>query len=439
MARGRRTVDATALARDYELGDWVEAVSPEYDRPAHLGRMVEVMAAAPHGGMRVVVAAPVQHGKTTVCTHGIAWMVARESSLRCVYASNAYAFAARQSRVMRVLAARGGAVVGEQDTIAEWVLDGGGGLLATGVGGQLTGHAGDVVVVDDPYKNMEQAESADYRDMVSQWRKSVVMTRLHPGSSVIWVASRWHDDDESGRLLREGWDDVCLPAIGDEGAALWPEERPLEFLEQQRAALGEYLFWALYMGKPRPRVGAVFGPARMGAVEGFDRVAIGVDLAYSHGACSDYVAAVVLGEKSGQYHVIDCYRAQTGITEAESALRFFVGAYPGAEIVSYVAAAERGAIDLLNERGLVIYPMPARYNKFVRAQRCAAKWNAGGITVATRGTWLDAFVREVTNFTGGPGDTHDDQVDALVSAYDWMEGGKVELPGGSFTAGMRVM
>ena len=59
----------------------------------------------------------------------------------------------------------------------------------------------------------------------------------------------------------------------------------------------------------------------------------------------------------------------------------------------------------------------AKGDKFVRAQPVAAAWNAGKVLVPRNAPWVDAFLSELASFTG-LGDAHDDQVDALASAYD---------------------
>jgi len=75
-------------------------------------------------------------------------------------------------------------------------------------------------------------------------------------------------------------------------------------------------------------------------------------------------------------------------------------------------------------------------DKFIRAQATSAAWKRGEIMLpgedveATDPEWLDDFVGEVTDFSG-KGDRHDDQVDALVAAYDMLSagtGGPIYVP-----------
>ena len=99
-----------------------------------------------------------------------------------------------KSRVARRYAIEDGVTLDQSSqSVKEWRTTGGGGLLATGAGGPLTGQGiTGVGVVDDPYKNRQDAESALMRDRIDDWFRSVFYTRLEPGSSAIVIHTRWH-------------------------------------------------------------------------------------------------------------------------------------------------------------------------------------------------------------------------------------------------------
>ena len=104
-----------------------------------------------------------------------------------------------------------------------------GGLQAQGVGGPLTGKGGKMILVDDPVKNRQEADSATFRKRTWEWYTSTLRTRLEPGGRMILCMTRWHEDDLAGRLLRlaaedpkaDQWQVVSLPALardtGDTG------------------------------------------------------------------------------------------------------------------------------------------------------------------------------------------------------------------------------
>ncbi len=147
-------------------------------------------------------------------------------------------------------------------------------MVTAGVGGPLTGRGADILIIDDPVKNSEEANSDTYRERAWDWFRSVAMTRLEPNASVIIVATRWHEDDLIGRVTRvdpDGWRVVNLPAIAEEvdelgrqpGDALWSDRFPLQALGGDQ---GEHWFrcwWqAMYQCHPTPLSGDVF-PARV--------------------------------------------------------------------------------------------------------------------------------------------------------------------------------
>ncbi len=170
------------------------------------------------------------------------------------------------------------------------------------------------------------------------------------------------------------------------------------------------------------------------------RVAIGVDIAYSSGAGSDWTVLLLLGEDAiGRLFVIDVRRAQqpTPITEAQ--IRETRAEYPDARCGSYVSGPEVGVLDLMMEHGVEVERLPARWNKLVRAQKSSIAWNKAEIWVPEGAEWLDAFLHEIHYFTGTD-DATDDQVDALVSAYALIESGRpIEGFGGGFGFGTPCM
>jgi predicted phage terminase large subunit-like protein len=155
--------------------------------------------------------------------------------------------------------------------------------------------------------------------------------------------------------------------------------------------------------------------------DGARRVTIGTDLAYTTGAKSDWSAVVVLAEVEDIYYVLEVHRFRMAIEDLKMNLRSAIDAYPEGKAYAYTAGPERAVIHMLLEDGIQIFPLSARYNKLVRAQKCANAWNAGRVRVPLGERWAAAFVKEVTHFTGDE-KAHDDQVDAMVAAFDMLAG-----------------
>ncbi|MCI0411097.1 MAG: terminase family protein, partial [Acidobacteria bacterium] len=89
----------------------------------------------------------------------------------------------------------------EHQNVEGWTTTEGGGYRPAGVGGGITGKGADILLIDDPFKDSEEADSETVRRGVWNWWGSTAYTRLSPKSGVLIIQTRWHDDDLSGRLL----------------------------------------------------------------------------------------------------------------------------------------------------------------------------------------------------------------------------------------------
>ncbi len=394
-----------------------------YSSPRHLLPLTELLDLAEREPIQAVVHAPPRHAKTDTILAAIAKALKKNPRRTHAYATYEANLAKSKSRRVRDLAIMTGVQLRADATaLHEWRTREGGGLLATGVMGPLTGQGvSGLMVIDDPFKNRVEAESATRRRVVSEWFKDVAYTRREPGCSVIIVMTRWHPDDLAGEKIRDGWQFVRLPAISDEGRALWPERYPIGELEKIRATVGEFTFTSLYQGLPRSRGGAVFSDVYFfDAPPTNTKEAIGFDLAYSKRTSADYSVALLLAkDAAGLNYVMHVERHQLRAPDFRARVRPMVRAHPFAETRWYAAGPELGVADLFAEGDDPVYvgAQKAEGDKFTRAQPVAAAWNAGRVLVPREAPWLEPFVSEVCGFTGLD-DDHDDQVDALAAAYD---------------------
>ena len=84
-----------------------------------------------------------------------------------------------------------------------WNTTSGGGFTAAGVGGGITGKGAHILIIDDPIKNQEEADSINTRDGLWDWYWSTAYSRLAPGGGVLLIQTWWHDDDLAGRLQQK--------------------------------------------------------------------------------------------------------------------------------------------------------------------------------------------------------------------------------------------
>lgn len=151
----------------------------------------------------------------------------------------------------------------------KWITEAGGGYTAVGVGGALTGRGFKIGLIDDPFKNREEADSAVIRESRHKWYQSTFYTRQEGNSMIVFILTRWHEDDLAGRVLQEAidaekkgephdkWEIVEFKAIATEddehrleGEALWPAKFPIDKLLTTKTAMGSYEFSALYQQTP---------------------------------------------------------------------------------------------------------------------------------------------------------------------------------------------
>lgn len=150
----------------------------------------------------------------------------------------------------------------DEQARGRWRTKQGGSYVAVGVGGPITGRGADILLIDDPIKNREEADSEVYREKVWNWFTSTAFTRLHPRGVAIVILTRWHLDDLAGRIIANNFlknrtKIITLPAIATErevnrevGQALWPGRYDLKALEEIKGTIGPYDWQSLYQCTP---------------------------------------------------------------------------------------------------------------------------------------------------------------------------------------------
>lgn len=143
-------------------------------------------------------------------------------------------------------------------------------VKTVGVGGSLTGTPVDIGIIDDPFKDREEAMSVRIRDKVYSWYTDVFKTRLHNDSQQLLVMTRWDADDLAGRILQteRDWEVITYQAIKeretpgdprDIGQPLWPERHSLERILAIKET-SPFTFSSLYQQEPKPSAEALVFP-----------------------------------------------------------------------------------------------------------------------------------------------------------------------------------
>jgi len=308
---------------------FAEYTNPAYIPAPHHALIAAKLEAVERGEIkRLMITMPPRHGKSELASRRFpAWYIGRNPGKQIIAASYNSDLASDFGREVRNIVSSpeysklfGTALAADSQAANRWHTDAGGMYVAAGVGTAITGRGADILLIDDPFKDREEADSEIRRGRVWDWYTSTAYTRLMPGGAVVIINTRWHDDDLSGRLLADmqgggdQWDVLSLPAIRPDGSALWPEWYPLERLEQIRSVLPARDWNSLYQQNPIPDDGDYF---KSDWLNDYDQLPDGLsvygasDYAVTDGG-GDYTEHGVFGiDTAGNVYVLDWWRGQT--------------------------------------------------------------------------------------------------------------------------------
>lgn len=472
-------------------------------RPArHLVKLAELQADLTRhvrerrpGVRHVMVNMPPQHGKTRIGSR--TWPVFHlgqnpDHHFTCI--SYEAKFAESHGRAARyMMEAHGPELYGvevdpQRSAARDWGLIGHeGGMRSVGIGGAVTGNPSTILNVDDPVKSHIEANSKGIRDSLFDWYRSSAYTRLAPSAAVLVVMTRWHEDDLCGRLLaREGnileggkWEVMRFPAIADHdpskgevdalgrkpGEALWPEVRPLSFLESARESVGSYWFEGMYQQTPSRLGGSQFKAKwfhyfrieRVGGAEvyvlardsaGLDRDGgvrleaipardcwrfCTVDLATSVRTSADHtVISTWAVTPKGDLLLLDVVRDRIEGPDLLGAIRDVYKVHAPAFIGIESVAFQLSVVQSVLREGMPGKPLdPGKENKASRAIHAATLLEGGkvfwlGAIPGTdlRPAWLAPWEGELLHFDPLKTDQEDDQVDTFgYAARSLSQGG----------------
>jgi predicted phage terminase large subunit-like protein len=357
-----------------------------------------------------------------------------------------------------------------------WMTTMGGQYAGVGMGGTTTGRPANMLLIDDPVRNRQDAESPTRRNTTWDFYSGSLMNRKEPltldvGQEEpieIVILTRWHPDDLAGRLQdtedwKEGrWHHIELPAIRPGKAssllrsslpkddpeymsakdlnlipiaerrvirnaeeALWPERFNLETLKRMQRT-NEREFAALYMQKPYIR-----GGNRIKAnwwryyeetplYQDFQTIVIGMDTAFKTQSMNDYSVMLVAGlHNNGDIYVLDVIRGKWDYPSLKRVVTSVNVKYRGKGLRAFYIEDKASGQSLIQElrgtTGISIVPVKAVHDKISRADNVSSLIEGGIVLLPKEAPWLDAFLDEMASFPSG---TNDDQVDAFVIAMD---------------------
>lgn len=399
-----------------------------------------VQAAIIQGGARIIINAPPRHGKSEGMSHWLpTWLLNWWPEMRIILASYGADFAAQWGGAVRAELEKSIVWTGiseEQALKYDWSTEGEiGGMRSAGARGSITGKGGDVLLIDDPHKNWEEALSPTVRQRIIDWFNATFYTRAEPGASIIVTQTRWHERDLSGYLINEHQDDwtvISLPAIAESlgdllgrqiGDPLCPERYTREDLERIKRAIGSHIFAGLYQQRPAPLEGGVVKRAWLrfyGELpDELDEWLTSWDMSFRKTSSGSFVVGQVWARAGANFYLVDQYRARADFPTTLEAVRRMAARYPqiGTHLVES-AANGPGIIDMLNSEIPGIVPVAVgRASKEARLAAVSSFIESGNVYIPRLEdmAWVGDFVEELCTF---PNAAADDQCDALSQALD---------------------
>lgn len=426
---------------------------------------------------RLIILEPPRYGKTEEAARLFpAWVLGKLPDTRVIITSYGADLAQDDSRAVRnyVLSDRYQAVFGGRSVYedpvmlsedsrskANWDLADPyrGGVVAAGIGGGITGKGANLLVIDDPFKSREDAESESYRRKVMDWYRSVAYQRLEDGGAVVIMHTRWHPDDLVGQLLKlmgsddpltDQWTVVCLPAIAYEdadypttpeqmtenllrgiyipyqdplgrkpGEPLWPEKFGENDLARKRANTDDLEWSSLDQQLPRPQSGGFFDEGNIRIIEQAPEKLTWcayIDLALGESKTSDLNAVIaltldpasgdVIGRDLIQVRDLDEFMRQVAFAMREPKNKKVIW---GVEDVAFQSRVFKEFIkDPLLAR-VAIERVKPDGDKVTRARPVQLRAREGHFALV-RGPWNLTAIRQLVAFPNG---RHDDIVDTI--------------------------
>ncbi len=430
----------------------------------HIAAICEHLEAVTRGEIRrLLITMPPRHMKSIgVSVAWPAWSWISRPDARFLFSSYAANLAIRDSVKCRRLIecpqyqawwADRFALTSDQNTKIRFENDHQGYRISTSVGGANTGEGGDIIVIDDPHNAIE-VESDIQRQACIDWWDGAMSTRLNDartGAYVI-VCQRTHYRDLIGHVLnQEDWVHLNLPAefetgnrcvtsIGwedprkEEGELLWPDKFRGEDIDILKEKLGTYRAAAQLQQRPSPKGGGIIKidwfnylpaePFTLAKIQSWDT-------AFKEGKENDYSVCETWLLTEAGYMLSHVWRGKVAFPDLKRiAVSLYEREKPSAVLVED-AASGQSLIQELRKTTIPIIPVKPDRDKIARASAVSPTIEAGKVYLLEGSEWLQPFLDECMQFPAGE---HDDQIDAMTQALDYLR----NKGGASWTGSMIV-
>ena len=439
-----------------EFIPFVKSMWPEFIAGRHHYIIAEKLEQIARGEIkRLIINMPPRHTKSEFASYLFpAWMIGRKPEMKIIQATHTTELAVNFGRKVKNLLEteeyqeifEDCELSADSKASGRWDTKSGGMYYAVGVGSNLAGRGGDLIVIDDPHSE-QTAMSASGFENAWEWYTAGPRQRLQPGGAIVLVQTRWSEKDMTGNLIRQmtkdsmadQWEVVELPAILPSGEPTWPEFWKREELEQVKASVPAYQWNAQYQQDPTAEELSILKREWWKVwdkeeVPNLQYVIQSYDTTFSKRETADYSAITTWGvfyplEIGGPPNLIllDAQKGRWDFPELkEIALDQYKFWDPETVIIEAKASGMPLTHELQNMGIPVVNFTPSRGNdKLSRVHSISPLFEAGMIW-APEERWAEDVIEECAAFPNG---THDDLVDSLTQALmRYRQGNFVQIP-----------
>lgn len=389
---------------------------------------------------RILLSVPPQFGKSMTITEALpSWFIGRNPDLSAIItaynADIAEKFGDRNRQKVKEFGKDifGIQISDSQDNKTLFQIKGHQGqVFSAGILGGLTSNPAALIIVDDPFKNGEEAESQDVRDRVERTYWDSIDTRARAlGSAIIVIHTRWHEDDLIGRLAKkQGFLVINIPCVWEKGVdkllhrkigeVLAPElGHTAEWAENKRKNVGARVWNALYQGKPFIEGGNIIQRNQIkfynkkSLPNSFDEIVLSCDLSMGGTSkVSDPNCCVVWGRLGGNHYMLKRFNKVCGFQETINVIKMFCGEFTEMRKKLIEAKANgKATIEMLNQQISGFVPFDPKSNsKETRFKLVAPYFESGNVYLPDES--IDENIEEVVDqLIKFPNTSHDEYVD----------------------------
>ena len=392
----------------------------------------------------LIIECPPQHGKSMTVSESLpSWYLGRHPTENIILASYDSDFAERFCRKNKEkIKSCGrnlfGIEIGAIDRAGEFELGNGKGrMISRGIMSGITGNPANLIIIDDPVKNQQEADSPAYRNRVwSEWQASL-KSRLAAKGKVVVIMTPWTDDDLAARIIRseKNVQLIRLPVEAEEndplgrdvGESLCPElGKDDQWLTDFKASYisdpqgGQRAWTALYQCSPRQEDGNLVRRNWWKYYDPEEQIQFGteiisVDASFKGDDSSDYVSIQVWGKRAQDYYLRYCLNNRLNFPDTVEAIKTIYRLFPRARTVLIEEAANGPAIIQTLQREMFIIPVTPLGGKISRVNAISPAIESGHVFLPdpAKAPWVADYVDQWTSFPNGK---NDDMVDATSQA-----------------------